>query len=79
MSGSASWLYSFGLSGRGTHGELFSDSTLIVGFGLATNAKGAPKILVRTSGNATQVRDGTGLGGAPIVKPARRVSWRELH
>lgn len=78
-SGGSSWLYSFGLAGGVTHGEQFSDSALIVGFSVVTNAKGAPKILVRTSSNETTVRDGTGLGGAPIVKPARRVSWRELH
>ena len=79
VSGGSSWLYSFGLAGGVTHGEQFRDNSLIVGFSVVTNAKGAPKILVRTSDNKTAVRDGTGLGGAPIVKPARRVSWRELH
>lgn len=78
-SGGASWLYSFGLAGGLTTGEQFSDNTLIVGFSVVTNVKGAPKILVRTSANETKVRDGTGLGGATIVKPARRVSWRELN
>ena len=45
---------------------------------MVTNDEGQPKILVRTSGNETQVKDGTGLGGGTTIKRARRVSWREL-
>ena len=77
-SGGASWLYSFGLAGGKTDAEQFSEDTLIVGFSVVTNDEGQPKILVRTSGNETQVKDGTGLGGGTTIKRARRVSWREL-
>ncbi len=78
-SGGASWLYSFGLAGGTTKGEQYSPDTLIVGFSVVTTDDGKPKIIVRTSGNKTDVKDGTGLGGGTTIKRARRVSWRELN
>ena len=78
-SGGSSWLYTFGLAGGKTNGEQFSDSALIVGFSVVTNAEGKPKILVRTSNGKTVVKDGTGIGGASTIKRARRISWRELN
>lgn len=78
-SGGASWLYSFGLAGGATKGEQYSPDTLIVGFSVVTTDDGKPKIIVRTSGNKTDVKDGTGLGGGTTIKRARRVSWRELN
>jgi type IV pilus assembly protein PilY1 len=77
-SGGASWLYSFGLANGTTKAEEFSDSALIVGFSVVRNDEGDPKIIVRTSDNKTEVKDGSGLGGATTIKRARRVSWREL-